>query len=50
MTKITIVNTRRESIKNILTSNMINADPKGLTITELLKGAETIIEDLQEVV
>lgn len=50
MTKITIVNTRRESIKNILTSNMINADPKSLTITELLKGVETIIEDLQEVV
>ena len=50
MTKITIVNTRRESIKNILTSNMINADLKSLTITELLKGAETIIEDLQEVV
>ena len=50
MMKIPIVKTRRESIKNILTSNMINADPKSLTITELLKGVETIIEDLQEVV
>lgn len=49
MMKIPIVKTRRESIKNILTSNMINADLKSLTITELLKGAETIIEDLQEV-
>jgi len=49
MTKIPTVNTIKESIKNILTSNMINADQRGLTITKLLKGAETIIEGLQEV-
>ena len=50
MTKIPIANTKRESIKNILISNMINADPKSLIITKLPMGAETIIEDLQEVV
>jgi len=50
MTKIPIANTKRESIKNILISNMINADPKSLIITKLPMVAETIIEDLQEVV
>jgi hypothetical protein len=49
MTKTPTVNPRKESIKNILISNMINADLKGLTITKLLKGVETIIEDLKEV-